>query len=103
MLDSRRCFIDSNIWLYAFVLSGDGTKTASARRLIQAEEKIVISSQVINEVSVNMIKKAGSTGIDIQQIISSFFANILLSTWIWNCSSRHPAYGRGTVFRTGTA
>ncbi len=26
MVDNRCCFIDSNIWLYAFVLSGDGTK-----------------------------------------------------------------------------
>ena len=74
MPDNRCCFIDTNIWLYAFIQTGEVAKTAYARGLIQSEKKIVVSSQVVNEVCVNMTKKTGSTENDIRQIISSFFS-----------------------------
>jgi len=50
-------FIDSNVWLYAFV-AGDRIKNLKATRLIEENKsKICISTQVINEVSRNLLKK----------------------------------------------
>ncbi len=51
------CFVDTNIWLYAFIEANDANKSALARKLLQEIEP-VISSQVINEVSVNLLRKA---------------------------------------------
>lgn len=55
--ESGLCFIDSNVWLYAFVQAQALDKTAKARALIQSRN-VVINSQVINEVCLNLIKKA---------------------------------------------
>jgi predicted nucleic acid-binding protein len=53
----RLCFVDTNIWLYAFIEADDARKSAVARQLLQEIEP-VISSQVINELSVNLLRKA---------------------------------------------
>jgi predicted nucleic acid-binding protein len=52
-----RCFVDSNIWLYAFIESQDKDKSARAKQVIQ-DHDVVVSTQIINEVCVNMLKKA---------------------------------------------
>ena len=52
-------FIDSNVWLYAFIEGQDALKERRANELIQTTPNIVISVQVINEVASNMLKKAG--------------------------------------------
>ncbi|MBI3166472.1 MAG: PIN domain-containing protein [Anaerolineales bacterium] len=49
-------FIDTNIWLYAFLDSGESEKSARARELFQTTEAM-LSVQVVNEVCVNLIKK----------------------------------------------
>lgn len=51
------CFVDTNVWLYAFVEAEDVNKSVLARKLLQEIEPI-ISSQVVNEVSVNLLRKA---------------------------------------------
>lgn len=68
------CFIDTNIWLYAFIESQDKAKSASAKAVIQGNHRIIASTQVINEVSVNLIKKAKFDETSIQQLIESFYA-----------------------------
>jgi len=50
-------FIDTNIWLYSFIESQSREKTKIARAIIK-ECEIVISTQIINEICVNLIKKA---------------------------------------------
>ncbi len=40
------CFIDTNIWLYAFIEADDATKSATACMLIQGSMPVV-SSQII--------------------------------------------------------
>ena len=51
-------FIDSNIWLYAFRRKADPIKTPVAQKLIDDHESsLVMSSQVIVEVSSNMLRK----------------------------------------------
>lgn len=71
------CFIDTNIWLYAFIEADDQTKSEKARALIQAMQPIV-STQVINEVCVNLLKQARFTEEQISQLINSFFEKYLV-------------------------
>jgi predicted nucleic acid-binding protein len=65
-------FVDTNIWLYAFIESDQGSKSRQARDLIYSSQP-VISVQVINEVCVNLIKKAGFTEDQIRQLIDAFY------------------------------
>ena len=69
----QRSFIDSNIWLYAFIETDDAAKTNQAQNLIRSVEPVV-STQVINEVCVNLIRKAGFTEEQIYLLVISFFA-----------------------------
>jgi predicted nucleic acid-binding protein len=51
-------FVDSNIWLYAFIHRQDEDKRhEQARNLIRHCGGITVSEQVIAEVSVNLLKK----------------------------------------------
>ena len=63
-------FIDTNIWLYAFIQGQDAEKNRVARSVIKACE-IVISTQIINEMCVNLIKKMSFSEIEIQNLIAS--------------------------------
>jgi predicted nucleic acid-binding protein len=64
-------FIDTNVWLYAFIHTQDRSKTAAAEALIQTTQ-VVISSQIINEVCINLIRKAGFDEVTIRSLIASF-------------------------------
>ncbi len=66
------CFIDTNIWLYAFIETDDTTKSIIARTLIR-ESEVVVSVQVINEVCVNLLRRANFTEAQIAQLIESFY------------------------------
>jgi predicted nucleic acid-binding protein len=67
-----RCFVDTNVWLYAFIESQDTGKSRIAKDVIQSNE-VVVSVQVINEVSINLIKKARFDEARIQRLIASFY------------------------------
>jgi len=70
----EHCFIDSNIWLYAFVESQDNNKLVLARATITNNVKaITVSSQIINEVCVNLIKKANFSNEKIRKLIHNFY------------------------------
>lgn len=70
------CFVDTNIWLYAFIEADDETdnttKSAIARTLIQKSEPVV-STQVINEVCVNLLRRANFSEEQISRLIESFY------------------------------
>ena len=68
-----RVFVDSNIWLYAFIEGSDPQKTAVAKSVV-AQPGVVTSVQVINEVSRNLLRKARFTEDRIQNLIDSFYA-----------------------------
>ena len=54
-LKNHSCFVDSNIWLYAFSTDKkEETKRILAKQLIK-EKSIIISTQIINEVSCNLL------------------------------------------------
>ena len=65
-------FIDTNIWLYAFLDTGEFEKSARARELFQKSEPM-LSVQVVNEVCVNLIKKAEFSEDQITRLIQSFY------------------------------
>lgn len=68
----NKCFIDSNIWLYALTEAQDARKHAIANQLLRATG-FVISTQVINEVCRNLIKKASFSNAQIRGVINAFY------------------------------
>lgn len=69
---TQACFVDANIWLYAFMEGQDVGKSALAQTLVR-RDYLVVSTQVINEVCVNLIKKAKLEETRIQDIIEDFY------------------------------
>lgn len=69
------CFLDSNIWLYAMITSAPTEERhEKARYLISSKkEAIVTSTQVINEVCVNLLKKLIFNELQIDNLIKSFY------------------------------
>lgn len=66
-------FIDSNIWLYALIESDD-PKHKTAKEKVWQVEAPVVSSQVVSEVCVNMLKKAGQNEGFVRELVSSFYS-----------------------------
>ena len=69
---SDRRFVDSNIWLYAF-MDSTSPKRNLAMELIEGPG-VVLSVQVVNEVCSNLLRKAGYTEPEIRQTIDNFQA-----------------------------
>src|SRR6266498_5493388 len=65
-------FLDSNTWLYAFIESQDQMKSDRAKRLVH-DNVFIISAQVINEVCINLIKKANFDEAGIRRLVVSFY------------------------------
>lgn len=66
------CFIDSNIWLYRFIIDdrfGQAIAKQQIATRITNERNIVISTQVVNEICSNLIRKAGLKNPEIASLI----------------------------------
>ncbi len=72
--EPEHCFVDTNIWLYALIEGDDPQKTARAKAFLEASRAIMVSTQVINEVCINLLKKAQFSEPQVQQLIESFYA-----------------------------
>jgi predicted nucleic acid-binding protein len=72
MPDKPTVFIDTNLWLYAFLDTGETEKSVRAKTLFQETEPM-LSVQVINEVCVNLIKRANFSEEQISQLIEGFY------------------------------
>ncbi len=72
MSDLKRCFVDTNIWLYAFIESGDVTRSDMAKAAIRQAE-VVVSVQIINETCVNLLKKVGTPEATLRQLVMAFY------------------------------
>lgn len=73
---SDRAFIDTNIWFYAFVRGNSAEETHKndcADKLIKACSNIIISIQIINELSVNLLRKAAYSESRLKALISAFY------------------------------
>ena len=84
MTAADRCFVDSNIWIYAATQSEDAPpdpRHEAARALIKQIQPH-ISVQVINEVSFNLIKKFRFTELDIQALVKSFYQTYVVCPMI---------------------
>ena len=66
-------FVDSNVWLYAF-MKGNSEKTEKANQII-SNPSTILSTQVINEICVNLIKKAGYSEFEIQQTVKNIYSH----------------------------
>ena len=67
-------FIDTNVWLYALITGQDPLKAQRARTVVAQTPSIVVSTQVINEVCVNLIKRERFTPAQVRDIINDFYA-----------------------------
>ena len=65
-------FVDTNIWLYSFIKSQVGEKSKIAKSIISGSD-IIISTQIINEMCVNLLKKAKFSEGKIQKLIQSLY------------------------------
>jgi predicted nucleic acid-binding protein len=72
----ERVFVDTNIWLYAFI-ARDPAKSSAAATLLQGSS-LAVSVQVINEVCVNLKPKASLGEPDLRDLIESFYAKCLV-------------------------
>ncbi len=72
---SDKIFIDTNIWLYALIESKeDLEKHQKAKQCIANVENIIISTQVVNEVCVNLLRKGKKDMPYIAKFIPEFTA-----------------------------
>lgn len=71
-------FIDTNIWLYAFSDSQDKLKTQQAKALLRRTSQIALSTQVVNEISVNLLRKFQADEPDIRKLIRSLYRKYLI-------------------------
>ncbi|MDO9049389.1 MAG: PIN domain-containing protein [Methylobacter sp.] len=73
-MSDERQFVDSNIWLYAFIHRPDEVKRhEQARNLIRHSRGITVSEQVIAEVSVNLLKKGMLSELQLGRIVEAFY------------------------------
>ena len=70
-------FIDSNIWLYAVISTGDQKVRAKAKAVVKAGPR-VISTQVVNEVCSNLIRKAAFDDERIEKVIRSLYRRCIV-------------------------
>ncbi|RLB95640.1 MAG: PIN domain nuclease [Deltaproteobacteria bacterium] len=70
--DKERYFVDTNIWLYSFIETQDREKTSIAKSIVQ-QKLITLSTQIINEICINLIKKIQFPEQDIPELIESFY------------------------------
>jgi predicted nucleic acid-binding protein len=68
----NKVFVDSNIWLYSYIQTQDSEKYGKANLLIKSlKDKLFISSQLLNEIAVNLIRKAKFKETELRQLLAS--------------------------------
>ncbi len=73
--NNQYCCIDSNIWLYRFIINPNNANAQTKQQIainITSQDNLVISTQIINEVCVNLIRKAKFNNSQIQSLIQEF-------------------------------
>jgi len=69
----QSCFIDSNIWLYRFIVNPNDPHAIPKQKIatsITNYPYLIISTQVVNEVCANLIRKANFDNSQIQELIA---------------------------------
>jgi predicted nucleic acid-binding protein len=86
-MTTNRCFIDSNVWVYAFAEVDDPRGTI-ARELIESapqSSELIISYQVVNE-TIRVLKKYGHSEQELRQTIAGMFRLCEVSGFTQNCA-----------------
>ncbi|MDF5716212.1 MAG: PIN domain-containing protein [Rhizonema sp. NSF051] len=76
--ESQQSFIDSNIWLYRFIINPRDTNAIPKQQIattIRNSQNILISTQVVNEVCSNLIRKAKFNNAQIQILVEELVFN----------------------------
>lgn len=74
MPENNPHFLDSSIWLYSLLGKGREQKITAARDLIGLQPAI-LSTQVINEVCTDLLKKGKQSEADIRRFIEDAYTN----------------------------
>ncbi len=64
-----RVFIDTNVWLYAFMEDSQGKKERALSVISKNSGNIVISTQVLIEISANLLKKTDYDEKDVSIVV----------------------------------
>ncbi len=65
-------FVDSNIWLYAFLDKQDKQKQSIAQHIVQTQN-IIVSVQVINEVCYQLYRNKVFSEDELKRLIAGFY------------------------------
>lgn len=71
-------FIDSNIWLYSLIEADDPARHEAAAAFIEGAIRPVVSTQVINEVCANAVRKAAYDHPQVAELIASFYEDCVV-------------------------
>jgi len=71
---NESAFIDSNVWIYLLVARQDEHKRQTARNLIE-RKRFFVSTQVIGEVCVNLLRKKAMSEPEVRGSINSLYRN----------------------------
>ena len=74
----NRYFVDTNIWLYAFM--DEGRRRNEKALLIISEPDAVLSTQILNEICINLIKKADYKENAIVKLIENMYGKYKVVT-----------------------
>lgn len=72
-------FVDANVWLYALIRGRDEVKRRRAVALVTGGT-VMVSTQVVNEVCVNLIRKAGFDDSRIERLVRAFYRRCVVVT-----------------------
>lgn len=108
---SPRVFVDTNVWLYAFIDGQDLHKSQQARILLERHSNIAVSTQVINEICVNLLKKKHCTFPHLRGLIDDFYSvctvvecdRMLLLTATGLCERHMISYWDGLIVTAALA
>ncbi len=75
MTENFKCFLDSNVWLYALSDQEEKRKKKAENLIEKNKKQICLSTQVINEVCLNLKRKTIIDERGIGNLISSFYLN----------------------------
>ena len=70
-------FLDSNVWFYGYTKTGDEKKREMAQYLAQKSD-LCLSSQIVNEVISNLIRKASASEEYVKTLIQLFYSTYLV-------------------------
>lgn len=73
-ITNETAFIDSNVWIYLLVAGQDEHKHLAALALIQGR-RFAVSTQVIGEVCVGLLRKGAMSESEVSTSINSFYRN----------------------------